>query len=65
MKMKFSEKKDILRAKQIAQNLIDTANQNEDSCESNTCLLLYSIIRDCGYRIIKIIGDENCDQSEC
>lgn len=61
----LSEMNDICRAKKIAHHLIDAANQNESRCESDTCLLLYSIIRDCGYRIIRIMGDDYPDQSEC
>lgn len=58
--METSRKKDICKAEKIARDLIDTASRNENNCESNTCLLVYSILRDCGYRIIKIIGEQEC-----
>ena len=62
--MEIKGKNDICRAKKIAQQLIDTANRNEPGCESNTCLLAYSILRDCGYQIIKIVGEKDCSQYE-
>jgi hypothetical protein len=64
-RMKKHGNNDICRAKKIAQQLIDTANLNERGCESNTCLLVYSILRDCGYQIIKIVGEKDCSQNEC
>lgn len=63
--MKPSKKQDICRAIEIARDLIDTANRNENSCESDNCLLVYGIIRDCGYRIIRIVGEAKCKQHAC
>ena len=63
--MKTSKTKDICHAIKIARNLIDTANRNETGCESDTCLLVYGILRDCGYRIIRIVGEEKCRHHAC
>ena len=58
--METTKKQDICHAIEIARDLIETANKNERSCENDTCLLVYGIIRDCGYEIIRIFGGENC-----
>lgn len=60
--MKTSNNEEICHAIEIAQDLIDTADQNENSCKNDTCLLVYGILRDCGYRIINIVGDNECKQ---
>lgn len=61
-KMETSKREDICHAIEIARDLIGIANRNEKNCENDTCLLAYGIIRDCGYNIIRIVGDENCNQ---
>lgn len=59
------QKEDICAAKEIAQNLIETANVNEEGCESDTCFLIYGVLRDCGYQIKKIIGKKQFNLIEC
>ena len=48
----------ICSAREMAEKIILTANQYEMNCEDNTCLLAYSLLRDCGYQIKKILGEE-------
>ena len=48
----------------LAEKLILTADSNEINCEDDTCLLAYSLFRDCGYHIKKIMAEEDsrhCD----
>lgn len=48
----------ICSAREMAEKIILTANQYEMNCEDNSCLLAYSLLRDCGYQIKKILGEE-------
>ena len=59
------EQQDVCRAKSIAHNLIEIADRNEKSCESDTCILIYGLLRDCGYRIERIIGEDALNGYEC
>lgn len=62
--METSTTQDSCHAIEIARDLIETANRNENSCENDTCLLVYGIIRDCGYKIIRIVGEEKCKRHD-
>ena len=44
--MNVQKKEDICSAKQIAQSLIETARENEEFCEDDTCFLVYSLLKD-------------------
>jgi hypothetical protein len=62
--MKIMNSKDIDTAKEIARELIDTANRNENTCHSDICLLIYSILKDCGYNVLKLVDEKftnNCE----
>ena len=48
----------ICSAKEMAEKIILTANHYEMNCEDSTCLLAYSLLRDCGYQIKRILGEE-------
>ena len=52
-------------AKEMAEKIIESANENEMNCEDGTCLLVYSILRDCGYQIKRILGEENPNHCNC
>ena len=49
----------------IAEKIISAADQNEKGCEDETCILAYSILRDCGYQIKRIIAEEGSRHNEC
>ena len=53
-----SKKNNIHSALEIAENLINASIQSEESCENETCFLVYSILKDCGYQVKKIIEAE-------
>ena len=48
----------ICSAKEMAEKIILIANHYEMNCEDSTCLLAYSLLRDCGYQIKRILGEE-------
>jgi hypothetical protein len=56
--MDILEKDNVCIANEIAQELIEAANFNEEKCENDTCFLVYGILRDCGYQVKKIIGEK-------
>lgn len=49
----------VCSANDIAEKIIIAADQNEILCEDDTCILAYSVLRDCGYQIKRIIAEEN------
>ena len=55
----------ICSSKEIAEQIIKTANKNEKHCESDTCLLICSVLRDCGYQIKRIISEANSSPINC
>jgi hypothetical protein len=63
--MNERRKDNIYSANELAETMIDVADQNEKNCESDTCLLIYSILRDCGYQIKKIVETERSNHLEC
>lgn len=63
--MPENNKSVICSYKEIAEIIIKTANKNEKHCESDTCLLICSVLRDCGYQIKRIISETNSNPIKC
>lgn len=49
----------------IAEKIIQTADQNEIHCEDDACMLAYGVLRDCGYHIKKIMAEDNFRHYDC
>jgi hypothetical protein len=43
----------IVKALKIAEALMDTANKGEATSGDDSCRVLFGVIRDCGYKILK------------
>jgi hypothetical protein len=59
----LANKKFILDAKNLAEKLLRTAEEGILSCKDDSCLVLYGVIRDCGYKIRRTVEQEQ-DQSQ-
>ena len=53
-----SNKKLITDAIKLAEEMLRMAENGILSCKDDSCLLLYGIIRDCGYKIRKTVEEE-------
>jgi hypothetical protein len=53
-----SNKKFITDAIKLAEEMLRMAENGILSCEDDSCLLLYGVIRDCGYKIRKTVEEE-------
>ena len=45
-------------AMKLAKNMLKIAENGFLSCNEDSCMLLYGVIRDCGYKIIKTVERE-------
>ena len=58
----------ISEAKKLSDNMLLLAEKGAIGCEDDGCLLVFGIIRDCGYKIRRTIREEyisgsmTCDQ---
>ncbi len=43
----------IVKALKIAEALMETANKGEATSSDDSCRILFGVIRDCGYKILK------------
>ena len=51
-------KKFIAEAIKLAEEMLRMAEKGILSCKDDSCLLLYGVIRDCGYKIRKTVEEE-------
>ena len=51
--------------KDLAEEIIQAADQNEIYCEDDTCILAYSLLRDCGYNLKRIMAEDNSRHCDC
>ena len=57
------KRQEVMRvAGKLAENMIKLSNCYEKNCSDDICLLVYGLIRDCGYRVKRVVS-EAC--SEC
>ena len=47
-----------LDAMKLADNMLVMAKNGVPGCEDDSCLMIYGIIRDCGYRIQRTLEQE-------
>jgi len=48
----------ILDAMELADNMLVMVNNGVPECEDDSCLMIYGIIRDCGYKIRRTVKQE-------
>ena len=58
LKSNNSHSKAITEAKQLADRMLAIAEKGIVSCEEDGCMMVYGTIRDCGYRIQKMVDQE-------
>ena len=49
---------DMRAAEKLAESMIKIANHDEMNCSDDICLLVYGLIRDCGYRVKRVVSEE-------
>ena len=49
----------------IAEKIIIEADQNEMGCDDETCILAYSLLRDCGYQIKRVLAEASSRKYDC
>ena len=54
----FANAKFILEAMNLADKLLRTAEEGILTCKDDSCLALYGVIRDCGYKIRRTVEQE-------
>lgn len=63
--MRENVKKARCSVNDIAEKIIQAADQNEVHCEDDTCMLAYSVLRDCGYHLKRIMAEDNSRHYDC
>ena len=53
-----TQKKFIMDATKLAEKMLKMAENGIQACEEDSCLQLYGVIRDCGYKIRKTAKQE-------
>jgi hypothetical protein len=53
-----SDSKAITEASQLADRMLEIAEKGIVSCEDDGCMMVYGIIRDCGYKIRRTVDQE-------
>ena len=48
----------ILDAMELADKMLVMVNNGVPECEDDSCLMIYAIIRDCGYKIRRTVKQE-------
>jgi hypothetical protein len=55
---KCTNKKAMTEAMKLAEKLLRMAEKGVPTCNDDCCLLLYGVIRDCGYKIQRTVEEE-------
>ena len=45
-------------AGKLDESMIKLVNRHEMNCTDDLCLLVYGLIRDCGYRVKQVVSEE-------
>ena len=53
-----TNKKAITEAMKLAEKLLRMAEKGVPNCNDDCCLLIYGVIRDCGYKIRRTVKQE-------
>lgn len=53
-----TNEKFIIDAIKLAETMLKVAEKGILTCENDSCLLLYGVIRDCGYKIRRTVEQE-------
>ncbi len=56
--LEYTNKSFVIDAKELAEKMLRMAEEGILTCQEDSCLLLYGIIRDCGYKIRRTVEQE-------
>ena len=56
-KISHMERKDVIEAIELSEGMLRIADRGMEKCENDTCIVLYGAIRDCAYRIKRLVKD--------
>ena len=48
----------LTEAMKLAEKMLKLAEKGMFTCEDDSCLMVYGIIRDCGYKILRTVDEE-------
>jgi len=51
------ERKDVIEAIELSDGMLRIADRGMEQCENDDCIVLYGAIRDCAYRIKRLVKD--------
>ena len=51
----------ITEARKLAEKMLKIAERGFLNCDEDSCMLLYGVIRDCGYKIRRTVEQERLD----
>ena len=52
-----------MEAMKLAEKMLLMADLGFETCEDDSCLLIYGVIRDCGYKIRKTVEQEQFSET--
>jgi hypothetical protein len=51
------ERNDVIKAIELSDGMLRIADQGMENCEKDDCIILYGAIRDCAYRIKRLLKE--------
>jgi hypothetical protein len=51
------ETKDVIEVIELSDGMLRIADRGMENCEKDDCIVLYGAIRDCAYRIKRLVKD--------
>ena len=51
------ERINVIEAVELSEGMLRVADRGMDKCEDDKCIILYGAIRDCAYRIKRLLKD--------
>lgn len=51
------ERSDIIEAIKLSEGMLRIADRGMEKCENDNCIVMYGAIRDCAYRIKRLVKD--------
>ncbi|MGD8969824.1 MAG: hypothetical protein PVG01_00325 [Desulfobacterales bacterium] len=51
------ERNDVIEAIELSEGMLRIADRGMENCEKDDCIILYGAIRDCAYRIKRLVKD--------
>jgi hypothetical protein len=51
------DRKDFIEAIELSDGMLQIADRGMETCKEDDCIILYGTIRDCAYRIKRLLND--------